>query len=51
MHFSGEEGIDSGAIANGFFTLIPRNIGSVMFPGGKPLESAFHVQSENFKAC
>lgn len=51
VHFSGEEGIDSGAMAKEFFTSTLPNIASVMFPGGKPLESTFHVQNGNFKAC
>ena len=51
VHFSGEEGIDSGAMAKEFFTSTLPNIGSVMFPEGKPLESTFHVQNGNFKAC
>ena len=50
VHFSGEEGIDSGAMAKEFFTSTLPSIGSVMFPGGKPLESTFHVQNGNFKA-
>ena len=44
VHFGGEEGIDSGAMAKEFFTLTLPSIGSVMFPGGKPLDSTFHVQ-------
>ena len=51
VHFAGEEGIDSGAMAKEFFTLTLPNIGSVMFPGGKPLDSTFHVQNGNFKGC
>ena len=51
VHFGGEEGIDSGAMAKEFFTLTLPNIGSVMFPGGKPLDSTFHVQNGNFKGC
>ena len=51
VHFSGEEGIDSGAMAKEFFTSTLPDIGSVMFPGGKPLESTFHIQNGNFKAC
>ena len=38
-------------MAKEFFTLTLPNIGSVMFPGGKPLDSTFHVQNGNFKGC
>lgn len=51
VHFSGEEGIDSGAMSKEFFTLTLPNIGSVMFPNGKPLDSTFHIQNGHFKAC
>ena len=52
VHFSGEEGIDSGAVAKEFLTSTLPNIGSVMFPGGKPFESTVHVQNNGiFKAC
>ena len=51
VHFSREEGVDSDAIAKGFFASILPYIGHVLFPGGEPLEAAFHVLNENFKAC
>ena len=51
VHFSGEQGIDSGAMAMELFTLTIPNIGSVIFPSGKPLDSTSHVQNGTFKAC
>ena len=48
---SGEQGIDSGAMAMELFTLTIPNIGSVIFPSGKPLDSTSHVQNGTFKAC
>lgn len=51
VHFSGEQGIDSGAMAKEFFTITLPNIGSVIFPNGQPVDSTFHVHNGNFKAC
>ena len=51
VHFSGEQGIDSGALAKEFFTMTLPNIASVIFPKGQPVDSTFHVYNGNFKAC
>lgn len=51
VHFSGEQGIDFGAMAKEFFTITLPNIGSVIFPNGQPVDSTFHVHNGNFKAC
>jgi hypothetical protein len=51
VHFNGEQGIDSGAMALEFLTQTLPNIGSVMFPNGTPVDSTFHVQNENFLTC
>ena len=51
LKFIGEQGIDSGAMAKEFFTITLAHIRSVMFPGGSPVDSTFHVQNGNFKAC
>ena len=51
LKFTGEQGIDTGALAREFFTLTPPNIGSVMFPDGKPVDSMHYVQNGNFRAC
>ena len=51
VHFSGEQGIDSRAMAKEFFTITLPNIGSVIFPNGQPVDSTFHVHNGNFKAC
>jgi hypothetical protein len=51
VKFSGEQGIDSGAMGKEFFTLTISKIGSRMFSGGKPVDSTFHIQNGNFKAC
>jgi hypothetical protein len=47
----GKSGIDSGATAKEFFTLAISHIGSSMFSNEQPLDSTFHVQNGNFKAC
>ena len=51
VHFSGEEGIDSGALAKEFTTMTLPKIGSVIFPNGQPVDSTFNVHNGNFKAC
>ncbi|KAK3712968.1 hypothetical protein QZH41_000634 [Actinostola sp. cb2023] len=51
ISFSGEQGVDSGAMALEFFTLILPDIGSVLFPNGIPVDSTFHVQNSNFVTC
>lgn len=51
VHFSGEQGIDSGAMAKEFFTITLPSIGAVIFPNGQPVDSTFHVHNRNFKAC
>jgi hypothetical protein len=51
VKFSGEQGIDSGAMGKEFFTLTLSKIGSSMFPRGIPVDSTLHIQNGNFKAC
>lgn len=51
VHFSGEQGIDSGAMAKEFFAITIPNIGSVIFSNGQPVDSTFHIHNGNFKAC
>lgn len=51
VHFSGERGIDSGAMAKEFFTITLPNIGTVIFPNGQPVDSTYHVHNGNFKVC
>eukprot|EP00794_Sanderia_malayensis_P006762 gene6762-7523_t len=51
VHYLGEYGIDSGAIAKEFFSNSISDIGRQMFPFGSPLSSTLHVKNGNFKAC
>ena len=51
VHYSGEDGIDSGAIAKEFFRTTLDDIGSDMFPSGSPVDFMFHVQNGHFRIC
>ena len=50
VKFAGEQGIDSGAMAMEYFTMVLHSIGSSILPGGVPLYSASHIRNGNFKA-
>lgn len=49
--YHGEEGIDSGAMGKEFLTQMVQGIGSTMFPAGGPMNSTYHIQNGNFRAC
>ena len=51
VRYAGEDGIDSGAIGLEFFENSAQEMGKVMFPDGKPIESTFPVQNGNFRTC
>ena len=51
VHFSGEQGIDSGAMGKEFFTITLPNISPVIFPNDQPVDSTFNVHNGTFKAC
>lgn len=51
VHYSAEDGIDSGAIRKEFLENIVQDIKRVMFPQGSPIHSTFHVQNGNFRTC
>ena len=48
VHYSGEDGIDSGAIALEFLEECMKEMGKVMFPDGSPVDSSSHVQNGDF---
>ena len=50
IHYLGEYGIDSGAMATEFFSDLILDIGKQMFPCGSPSPSTLHVKNGNFKA-
>ncbi|KAK3737851.1 hypothetical protein QZH41_004789 [Actinostola sp. cb2023] len=51
VQYHGEEGVDNGAIAKEFLSEITKDIRRTMFPDGSPINSTYHVQNGNFKAC
>ena len=51
ISYHGEQGIDSGAIGKEFLTQMMLNIGKTMFPQGSPINSTYHIQNGNFRAC
>lgn len=51
VHYHGEEGIDSGAMGKEFLTQMIQGMGKTMFPEGGPINSTYHIQNGNFRAC
>ena len=51
VHYSGEEGIDSGAITLEFLERSIADMAQSMFPDGAPVESSFLVQNGSFRTC
>ena len=51
VHYSGESGIDNGAIALEFLERCIQDMGQTMFPNGAPVESSYHVQNGSFRSC
>ena len=51
VHFTGEAGIDSGAIGKEFLENAVTKIGQVMFPFGAPTDSMLHMANGDFRAC
>ena len=51
VHFVGESGIDSGALAKEFFAQIMPDIAKSLFPGGSPADSVYNVQNGSLKTC
>ena len=51
LHYSGESGIDSGAIASEFLEQCIADMVQSMFPDGAPVESSFLLQNGSFWTC
>ena len=51
MHFAGEDGIDTGAIAQEFLASAIHDMAKDFFPNGAPLDSMLHVHNGLFLAC
>ena len=51
IKYSGEDGIDQGAIAKEFLEDAVKMIGEQFFPNGSPVDSTYHIQNGNFQSC
>ncbi|XP_028395679.1 uncharacterized protein LOC114519707 [Dendronephthya gigantea] len=51
VHFTGEDGIDSGAMAKEFLAKVISDIGNSIFPAGSPVDSTHNVQNGYFQTC
>ena len=51
VHYSGESGIDNGAIALEFLEQCTADMAESMFPDGTPMDSSFLVQNGTFRTC
>ena len=51
VHYSGEAGIDSGAMSQEFLAEAVSDMGREIFPDGSPTDSTYHVQNGNFRTC
>ena len=51
VHYSGENGIDNGAIALEFLERCIQDMGQIIFPDGAPVTSSYHVQNGTFRTC
>ena len=51
VHYSGESGIDNGAIALAFLEQSTADMAESMFPDGAPMDSSFLVQNGSFRTC
>ena len=51
VHYSGESGVDNGAIALEFLEQCTADMAESMFPDGAPMDSSFLVQNGSFRTC
>ena len=51
VKYTGEDGIDTGALRKEFLADILHLIAKEMFPDGTPLKSTLHIQNGNFLTC
>lgn len=51
VHFTGEDGIDSGAMSKEFLAQAVLDMGNIMFAGGAPVNSTYNVQNGYFQSC
>ena len=51
VHFTGEDGIDSGAMAKEVLAKAIAGMGSIMLPFGSPVDSTYNVRRGYFQSC
>ena len=51
VHFTGEDGIDSGAMAKEFLAKAIADMGNIMFPSCSTVDSTYNVQKGYFQSC
>ena len=51
VHFTGEDGIDSGAMAKEVLEKPTADMGNIMFPSGSPVDSTYNVQKGYLQSC
>ena len=51
VHFTGEDGIDSGAMSKEFLAQAILDMGNIMFAGGTPVNSTYSIQNGYFQSC
>ncbi|KAL9977850.1 hypothetical protein ACROYT_G015304 [Oculina patagonica] len=51
VQYCGENGIDTGALSQEFFSNVVLDIGKSMFPDEAPVNSIYNVQNKSFKTC
>ena len=51
VHFTGEDGIDSGAMSKEFLAQAILDMENIMFAGGTPVNSTYNIQNGYFQSC
>ena len=51
IKYCGENGIDTGALSQEFFSNVVSEIGKSTFPDGAPINSIYNVQNKRLKTC
>ena len=51
VHFTGKDGIDSGAMSKEFLAQAILDMGNIMFAGGTPVNSTYNIQNGYFQSC
>ena len=51
VHFTSEDGIDSGAMSKEFLAQAILDMGNIIFPGSTPVNSTHNVQNGYFQSC